>query len=204
MTFIPTPGAVRTAMQFTMDDNLIVNTMWGYKNAVISVTDLDNMNSAALAWWQANIQGQQCANVVLNSIVSYDQSAIDAPSRTLLVTTSNAGTKGGQSLPGNVAIVVSFRTNGRGRSSRGRMYLFGFKADDLSTPNQISAALRTTLVNAAVDLVGKIAFVGLQHVIVSHFFNKAPRTAGLVQPVTSQVIDTYVDSQRRRLTGRGV
>lgn len=204
MAFIPTPGAIRSALQFTYDDQLVVNTCWSHKNAVISDADLSNCNDALIAWWQANMRAHSSVQLTLNSVVSYSQAAVDAPQHTTIVTTNNVGLATNPPLPGNVAAVISFRTANRGRSSRGRMYVPALVVTDTATPNQMTATLRTALINAAVDLVGKLAFVGLQQVIVSHFFNKFPRAAGLVQPVTSSIVDTLLDSQRRRLTARGV
>jgi hypothetical protein len=204
MAFIPTPGAVRTALVQSYDNQTIVNTLWGYKNAVISPTDLDNMNGVAILWWQTNILPYVGAGMTLNSCTSYDQSAADAPSLTELVTSGNQGTYTGAPLPGNVSIVISFRTANRGRTSRGRMYIGGLTAQAQGAANEITSGFRTAMINAAVDLVAKLAFVGFQHVVVSHFANKAPRTTGLVQPVTGQVVDTLLDSQRRRLAARGV
>jgi len=43
-----------------------------------------------------------------------------------------------------------------------------------------------------------------EHCVISRFNAGAPRTTGVATKVTScVVVDPYVDSQRRRLTGRG-
>jgi hypothetical protein len=41
-------------------------------------------------------------------------------------------------------------------------------------------------------------------VVLSKFFAKNPRSTAVATPITAVSADQYLDSQRRRLTGRGV
>jgi len=116
----------------------------------------------------------------------------------------SAGTSAVDPLPFNCAHCVSFRTANRGRSGRGRNYVMG-----LSDSEAAASAIQTTRlnldVNAYAALVGAGTFVaGLQFCVVSRYSGGAPRSVALIQPITSVLsVDATIDSQRRRLPGRG-
>jgi len=110
----------------------------------------------------------------------------------------------GDLLPGNCSLSISFRTAGRGRSSRGRNYFVGLVESQVNgdVVNGGNVDAYQTLYE---ELIGAGSVVtGWQWVVVSRFFNGAPRTAGLAQPVTAVVVvDSFIDSMRSRLLGRG-
>jgi hypothetical protein len=72
--------------------------------------------------------------------------------------------------------------------------------------NTFDATKADNLVQAYIDgiLTNADITASWEMVVVSTVENKAPRASALVQPVTSVLYtDLTVDSQRRRLTGRG-
>lgn len=109
-------------------------------------------------------------------------------------------------LPGNVALCLSLRTGLSGRSRRGRIYLGGIP-ENYVTANEITAELASSINTKATEFLGDIA-TGLEGqgevVVISRYANKQLRTEPLVTVVTDMLLkDRVVDSQRRRLTGRG-
>jgi hypothetical protein len=76
----------------------------------------------------------------------------------------------------------------------------------MATGNQIleafAAPLRTGF-TAALTLNGPTGEPAFELVVVSYFGDKSLRTVPVVTKVTQVVIDGNLDSQRRRLTGRG-
>jgi len=111
---------------------------------------------------------------------------------------------GAASIAGNVALAIKFGTGLSGRSHRGRVYLAGLP-ENAVTGNEITPTYRTTLVTAVANFAGGVTgIMDAAHVIVSTCQDGAWLTNAEVTPVNSYSADVYVDSQRRRLTGRGI
>lgn len=202
MSFISTPNVARLSIVGTLSSEVYVNTLWFHFPATgPNTTDMTNLATAVEGWWGTNVAPNLCANLVMSNINVLDQSSSSAPSVT--ITAAMAGTHADLAVPNNVAVVVSFRTANRGRGSRGRNYLGGFPEEHLVDRKSITGASAIALVNAYNALNPAIASTGWIHVVVSHFLDKQPRLFGLPQSVTAYVVDTRLDSARRRLAGRG-
>ena len=105
--------------------------------------------------------------------------------------------------PNSAALAVSFRTAARGRTARGRNYVFGMPQAYLVS-NSFSAPFVNGVQSAYNTLIGVAADNGYTWVVASRYENNAPRTSGLTRPVTAAVVvDEVLDSQRRRLPKRG-
>jgi hypothetical protein len=112
-----------------------------------------------------------------------------------------AGALSGTPLPSSIAMCVSLRTGLGGRARRGRFYVSGLTAALLETLNQnlFTAAAVSARVASITALIGDLDTAGTPWVIVSKFFNNAPRVAALVTEVeTALSTDFTVDSQRGR------
>jgi hypothetical protein len=133
-----------------------------------------------------------------------DLSSQTAPTVTVVPGTNVLGSGTADPLPNNVALCVSFRTEGRGRSARGRNYISGHAETSLSG-NTFNATVSNGIRDAYEELLDATTYTGSwTWVVLSRFEDGVARAAGLVQPVTAVVLtDTTVDSQRRRLPGRG-
>jgi len=109
----------------------------------------------------------------------------------------NTGTLGGDSTPANCAVVLSKRTGLSGRVNHGRMYIPGVSdalvVGSTVQPTYLLAinALATLLLAYAGPgtLPGKFAIASIKDLAM--------------KTITSYALDAIVDSQRRRLPGRG-
>lgn len=110
------------------------------------------------------------------------------------------GVSANPGMPGSVALCLSFRTAGRGRSSRGRNYISGLTEADV-TANVVSNGLILGLTATYADMLsGGGLPTGWTWVVFSRYTNGAPRGLGLAKPVTNVIsTDPTVDSQRGRL-----
>jgi len=117
-----------------------------------------------------------------------------------------SGSLVGDALPLNVAACVTFATGRAGRSGRGRYYL-GALAENASSGSRFTVPFVAAVNSAFASLrVLPIGSVGSSYslVVYSTEFNKIPRAAGLASLVSSCYLrDSIIDSQRRRLPGRG-
>jgi hypothetical protein len=104
--------------------------------------------------------------------------------------------------PNNVTLAVKWLTGFRGRSFRGRTYHLGMTEDQ---------ALRNVMTVAALafynNAYGKLldgTYIPVNHLCITSFrHNNAPRSSASSSLVTGLSIDPTIDSQRRRLPGRG-
>lgn len=203
MAFIATENAAQVELRFFVAGQQVENTLYFYNPDGVGLAGLIDITDQVGEWWDLHYQPLQGAGVTMIEVYGTDLAAADAPTYTNL---EKEGMTGGASatplLPGNATIAVSFRTVGRGRSARGRNYFVG-----LTEGSVVENTVSSTIVSAIEDAYNAlITFVTppWQWVVLSRYHNGAPRVEGLVQPVIAALcVDPYVDSQRRRLTGRG-
>jgi len=117
-----------------------------------------------------------------------------------------------KSFPGNVTMAVSFRTSAAGRSGRGRNYIAGLV--DLRDGNSL---LDDVYAGQLVDAWSGLRTLGSEdgwaQVVVSRYSGytivdgkkvPTPRAEGITNEVNTILLtDRTLDSQRRRLPGRG-
>ena len=203
MAFIPAENVAQVELRATYFDQQVENTLYYYYPDGLNTGVMATLANYIDTWWNAYLKPLQSASLVFREVYVTDLTSSSAPT---VADTSSAGITGTGSatpgLPGNVSACVSFRTNGRGRSARGRNYFVGITEGSVSG-NEMSPTFKAALLDAYEALI-LAPEPGFDWIVLSRYSGGAPRAEGLVQTVTSVVIvDDYVDSQRRRLTGRG-
>lgn len=203
MPFVPAVNTAQVSIRYLYQGQRAENTV--YFEMIGGVTEA-KMEALAEA-----IGGKLIADHLPNlpnSLILSEIYVVDLTTETSPAITETGGmpAPGGLStpaLPNNVTLTVSFRTNGRGRSSRGRNYLMGL-TEPLVVGNTVDAAFTGVWVPFYTYLLTLDEPDGFIWSVVSRFEDGAPRATALVQPVTGVVVvDMVVDSQRRRLPGRG-
>jgi hypothetical protein len=106
-------------------------------------------------------------------------------------------------LPNNAALVVTQYTDQRGRSFRGRNYIPGLPQSDLEDPSHVTPTQAADWAAVWADLFSTMTTGGYTPVVTSYSFNKVPRTTAVSTPISSVAANNELDSQRRRLAGRG-
>lgn len=204
MPFVPVPDTLMVELRFISQGQNCENTLYFQGSAGVNPSLASDLGDALISWWDTQFQpitSDQTALVeVFLTDLTTDTSFTVSDTAGLPLT----GAISTDALPQNCAHCVSFRTAQRGRSGRGRNYVLGMTEGD-TQDSIISTLIVSAHVTAYEILIGPGAFVaGLQWVVVSRFHNNAPRTTGLAIPITNVLsVDAVVDSQRRRLPGRG-
>lgn len=204
MAAITTPNGVRSEFLMTLSGQQIENvihTDWTGAGPIDG--HLDTLNDHLITWWSTNLAPILSNNITLRAVRSTNLSSLTgsvvetAPSSTL------TGAIAVESLPNNVAVVVTEHTANRGRSYRGRKYQAGIPSDEATSPTEIAGSDLAALVAAWTTLIAQAVADGIVLAVLSTFTNKAQRAAGVLTPITSMSANTAFDSQRRRLAGRG-
>lgn len=203
MPFVASPNLVEVEIRAVSDGQHIENRI-----TVDVLTDptpeiLDTLATAVWNWCDDSYSLQLPDTVAIEAVVATDLSQIDG----FQVTVGPAplpGAVGGGSLPLNATLCFSLRTTSRGRSARGRLYILALPATQV-TQNTVGSTYTTNVVTILEGLKDAIEALGYSWVVASYISEGAPRPGGPVYYAINNIIvvDRTVDSQRRRLPGRG-
>ncbi len=200
-------------MIYTWSGQIIENTFHVQKSSPFLVADLVVLANAFDLWdstgatrWQLSRK----AECLLTQIKTRALDTSSSPVYIFVLPVSRGGAAGsGGALPGNCTFCLTLQTGLAGRSQRGRIYLPGLSTGDLqAAPNQslVTAARANIYVASLNALVSQIAALSASHklVVTSYRTGGAWRSSGVNSVVLNAAYaDLAVDSQRRRLPGRG-
>lgn len=167
------------------------------------VANLVGINNDLITWWGTHLAPILSEEVTLRSVRSTDLTTESGPVLETVPSVATAGEVNLPSLPNNVAVVMTHRTQKRGRSYRGRTYIPGLPSDDANSSTDIKLSDVTALIAAFVSLVSTFSGTGNKIGVLSRFAGGTARSTGVFTPWTSTDANTAFDSQRRRLLGRG-
>lgn len=204
MAFIPVGDTAQVELRYFAAGQNVENVLYFYNEDGVGLAGLLTITDVVGEWWDLHVQPLQSSEVTLNEVYGTDLSTATSPTYSNLEKSGMIGgvTSGGM-LPTNSTIAVSFRTAGRGRSSRGRNYFVGLSESQV-TGNTVGSTT-VAAIEAAYNALQPMLPAPWFWCVVSRRVNNAPRIEGLVQFVTGALcVDPFVDSQRRRLTGRGL
>lgn len=203
MAFIPVPDTIAVEFRMLWDTQKVENTAWFFNGFGQDAGTLETLLNELTAWWVDEYAPLIVNDVTLTGVYGR---IMDTPTSPALLNIDGLGTAGGidgSANPNNVSFAIQFGTGIPGRSFRGRNYIVGID-ENAVTANAIAAATANAFVAAYTALGAAAAVAGQQWVVASRFTAGAPRTTGITTPVeTASYVDLIVDSQRRRLPGRG-
>lgn len=203
MAFVPVPNTVQVEAVYEWNGQTVENVFyvestaaWD-ENGITAILELvrDTIAQDLIPTLSSAIQLVRLVGTLLT--------AIDSISVTLNVSPPIGGEVVAESLPNNVSYTITFLTAQRGRSFRGRNYVPGLTIDHVVS-NTITPATRTALLAFYETLQAAIVSSGYTMVVVSRVSGGVERATGVTTPIIGfTTFDTTVDSQRRRLPGRG-
>ena len=202
--FIPAEGVARLELIYTCFGQVFENVVYLQIDDPWTSTDLTDLNSNAVVSWDARFGPIVSASVTLSKVRSTDQSTFPAPQVESPSTADGELVAG--ALPGNVTVATKFSGGLTGRSTRGRAYFVGLTAAQV-VDNHLAAGVADDINQAWSDFFNDLHATvhGTPiHVVVSYVEDGAWRTTALVTPVIGYTTENNTDSQRRRLTGRGL
>jgi hypothetical protein len=199
------PETIEVDLHQRLDGQRLENSLYFHKTGGWVAADVPVVYNALLLWWNANLSASQSNQLTLAEISIVSLESDTAFSFDIATPVPNpAGDVTSGSVPNNVALCVSIRTDLRGRSYRGRNYVPGLPVNQV-TQNTVSAPTVAAIQTSYNDLIAVASGFGAQWVVVSRYTGNAPRVTGVHRAVTSAlIVDATVDSQRRRLPGRGL
>jgi len=203
MAFQRVPNTVQVSAVFIQFGQRVEN--------VYDIENPDGVDAAAIvdcadlvANWVVDSYLPALANTL--TFVACEGKNLDIEAGGVHASTIPAGQVGGASVSGeanNVSFCVSLRTARSGRSFRGRKYVCGIPTGQRIGDNLVGGYV-TALVGIFNDLIAVLAAADKALVVVNRIVDHVQLLEAVITPVVSaQAVDPTIDSQRRRLTGRG-
>jgi hypothetical protein len=203
MAFIEVPNTASLQVIFEVAGNRCQNVINVHQNNPFSAVTMANACEIYVSWWASTGKDLSADDAQLTKIVATSLESESAESIEYVIGLPIAGgDTTNASLPLNVTACVSFGTEKRGRSYRGRLYQVALTSSRVSG-NLLTTGYRSLLISAYAELISDLQVGGFEMVVVSRYANRAARGTGVTTKITSVSVDPNVDSQRRRLNGRG-
>jgi len=201
--FIPAPLTARVRLVYSANGQVVENVFHWKGDVPWTSSSIATLVDAVALNWNDSVRNELPGAVVLQYVEGTGLDTDAGPQVTLPVGTG--GALAGTILPNNVTIAIKFSTGLAGRSMRGRMYWPGLTEPEI-TGNQLNATPAANKVTRITSFFDEVeTATGFTHVIVSYCSAHVWRTTAVVTPVITYLLtDTNLDSQRRRLTGRGI
>lgn len=201
------PNVARASVIQELFGQLVINTLYfantGNGSFSWNEANLNDLAFEVTQFWQNQMLGSQSSDLTLQGCDTYSLASSEAPAGNYRLPSPAQGGDVTGALPGSVALSVSFRTGGRGRTTRGRNY-FGGIAETRVADNLVAQLTVDAIVAAYTTMITTTFVPQTSWCVYSQFFEGQERLQGTFRFVTEVVVvDNVVDSQRRRLPGRG-
>lgn len=207
MAFTEFFNTVLAELIFLTPSGKAENTLWFTKPTAWSIGDAEAFAAALHTWFNDYGKFTLPDTIQLDLITITDMHTQFGFKVEYPVSPAVAGTIAGGQVPMNGTVTCSFKTAIRGRSFRGRNYVIALPRSAVVN-DQITIAHADLITEAYNNLVpsveGEVPFE-VEHVVAGRRpLGTTPETYdGVVTPIISYIVERTVDSQRRRLLGRG-
>lgn len=204
--FIPAPGVLQVEMIYSLLGQIVENVYHvqvGSGGTPATETEMDSLAATMENWESVTGRGDRTNACVLTLIRvrRLDVAGDLVKEYTPVSPVTGSGTGG--AAPGNVTVAIRWSTGQGGRSNRGRTYFIGMPVNFLSG-NQLTSAAQTQIAASYAGLLSGInGTSGLHMGVLSFAHNKFWRNTAQFTPITHSSVEVNLDSQRRRLNGRG-
>lgn len=197
-------------MQFIYQGQRCENVYYVEGSAPWTATTLNTLASVFATWWETELEPNVPESLTLDRVLARDMTVEAGPSIEYTTGLPASGDQSVEALPNNVTVAIKWTTGLAGRSFRGRTYHLGL-ADAGVAANALTPTAHTLLTAAYNQLLNDIVTEDpTWSLVVASFFHGVdvnhdpiPRASAVLTPILTAVVDDIIDSQRRRLPGRG-
>jgi hypothetical protein len=177
-------------------------------------TRLQQLAEEFRTWWETETRAERSLVTCLEQVCARDLTVPNGLAVCVQHGIVNCGSEVSQAMPGNVTLAIKEGTGLAGRANRGRSYWVGL-TEAMVSENEVTPVVVTNIVGNMNELSARINALGHTLVVVSRHQGTTcdvtrckkiptPRPlGGITTPITGYAADPVIDSQRRRLPGRG-
>lgn len=199
MAFQVAPNCAQAVIQATYQGNPVYNVLNFHFPSAYVQADIDALASAVDVYWSTDMLPHLHASYVYDGVAV---KGLNSPTDLTAFANTGAGGGGdsGSPLPGNAAVVCTFRTGFTGRSSRGRAYVGGLGESILTAANTFSTTFGNFVVAAFTAIKTNAGLAGWEFVVLSRHSAGVLRPTATFLSITSISMRNHdIDSQRGRL-----
>jgi len=196
------PNVCRVNMVFQRDTREFMNTFHIENGTEWNLVDMATLAEDFVAWWTNHyrLAMPTAVELVQVQVRKYKPEAPLAYDRE--VSPPIAGGRANPPAPGNATLTMSFRTGLAGRRFRGRVYVPSLEDGTISDNDTVLSTIVNLISSAGAELLFSALTNGALGVF--HAPKEVPTPFdNTITQVLSGVVEDLVDSQRRRLPGRG-
>lgn len=206
MPFVPAPNIVQAELIYSFGGQITENVLHYEPDGALTDDLMAELADELISLWGTNVAPLVANDLSLTTLRVTDlttQFSNGFDVTTGLPISGGLASLSDEPVPANVALAVKKNTAFRGRSRQGRIYHMGLTNDQVLF-STVDATTISSLVTAYTSMLGfSTAGATWEMVVLSRFENNVERTQALATEVTFLSADSTVDSQRRRLPGRG-
>lgn len=203
MPFVSMLNTVQAELVYTWNSQTCENVLQFEAAGAISVPNMLELGAHLVSWYNTSMKALQSTFCTLTTIRLTDMTAEFAPGLDYTVGLPIIGTLGTDSMPNNVSISLTKRTIFRGRSYRGRIYQVGMGESQVQGNIVVATPLTNMITAWELLLAFSTTSEAWNMVVASKYEDGNERGTALLTPVINITSDGIIDSQRRRLPGRG-
>lgn len=195
-------GIIKVRITYGFNGKPAVNVHFVLQRTPATPVPTEQLEEAADAFhaaWNTSWKTRAHEDWSVDSIVATDWSDIDggAVGSTLSMPIDGVATVG-DPTPASVSLVGSHRTGLTGKSRRGRNYIAGLAQAEVDG-NTASQGIVTDVATLYTGLATNLDAVDMDLVVYSLKAGGTERVTPLATLVTATIVNTLVDTQRRRL-----
>lgn len=198
MPYIRLPFGIKVALEYQVYGKIVVNVYHVTTTDPITSIKLLDIAEVFEAWFASSMASAVTANISLATVTALNLDVENGEKVTLAVTPIIPGTRAGDAVSNNVALVASFATDKTGRSFRGRSYVAGLSELDVNS-NGVDSVFATGITIAYMTLITDLLVENASLVVASFQSDNAPRAEGIATAIEAVSTNLRVDTQRRRL-----
>lgn len=203
MAFQPAPNCVGVEIRCDLFGERVENTLNFELPGTPTASEVQEIAEQIEGWFVTSLLPGLSNQLFYVETYARSLHSASAPEFTA---NTNAGDPGGQTSPGlpaNVTWCVKFLTGLTGRSYRGRNYMVGL-CENQVVGNTFDSTAAANFVAAYEDILTIQAGFDWVWIVLSRQQNNVVLTNAVGAPVIGVgYTDLFIDSQRRRLSGRG-
>ncbi len=203
MGFQPAPNILKVEFVYWNGSNISENVLHYEYTSEPNQATLESFGLALRTWWASNLKDDFPNTMFLNKIILKDIAVQNGIGIEYTAGMPLPGDATSPVLPSNVTVAVKLTTGLVGRSSRGRIYHVGLKEENV-IGDMIDSPFAVALQGFYEELLTvKIDPLDVGWVVLSRWTGLLPRLFAVGTKIIGVSVDQTVDSQRRRLAGRG-
>lgn len=203
MAFQSVPDTAKVAVVMKYDSQDVVNVFHFRRPGQWGVPELESLVQAVGTAWVNDVMIHLSQYLLLFRVEGRGLRSQNDVSFEYVLPTVVSGGRGGEGVAGSLAFAVTHLTGFVGRSNRGRTFFGGLAELDVNG-NLIEVPRANGLRDGLGSVRDAANAIGWTMVVVSRFSNRTLRPEGVTIPIIGfRYRDTIIDSQRRRLPGRG-